>query len=288
MLIRDFIHAKNAPTLHLIKALEAIEKKVFKHVEREVQREMDKVFKDIKTTGISEMSDIASAKMNEMKENVKGNVSLHMKILENEGKTKGEVGKTPIKGVDYFDGKKGDQGKQGDAPVKGVDYFDGEKGETPVKGVDYFDGDSPSVAEVAENLLANKSFLKKTKGEEGSPDTEKQIANKLNKTEQSVAIKVIKGLPEALKNLRTLARKKGGGGKSGGGMGTIKFFKFTGDGATTEFTLPDLPTQEGAAVFAFTQSGRLHNDEHFTVSGMTLTTTYTPLDGEIIDGHIIT
>ena len=77
-------------------------------------------------------------------------------------------------------------------------------------------------------------------------------------------------------------------GSGGGGMGSIKLFKFTGDGSTTEFTLPDVPTQDGAGVFAFSNSARLHNNEHFTVSGKTLTTTYTPADGEIIDGHIIT
>ena len=36
--------------------------------------------------------------------------------------------RTPIKGVDYFDGY---------TPIKNVDYFDGY---TPIKGVDYFDG----------------------------------------------------------------------------------------------------------------------------------------------------
>lgn len=41
----------------------------------------------------------------------------------------GPAGYTPVKGVDYFDGR---------TPVKGVDYFDGY---TPVKGVDYFDGE---------------------------------------------------------------------------------------------------------------------------------------------------
>lgn len=45
----------------------------------------------------------------------------------------GIPGYTPIKGVDYFDGK------DGYTPIKGVDYFDGY---TPVKGIDYFDGES--------------------------------------------------------------------------------------------------------------------------------------------------
>ena len=53
---------------------------------------------------------------------------------------KGDDGYTPIKGVDYFDGK---DGVDGYTPVKGKDYFDGQNGKdgyTPVKGKDYFDG----------------------------------------------------------------------------------------------------------------------------------------------------
>lgn len=50
---------------------------------------------------------------------------------------KGKDGHTPIKGVDYFDGKDGKDGKDGYTPIKDVDYFDGY---TPIKGVDYFDG----------------------------------------------------------------------------------------------------------------------------------------------------
>ena len=55
----------------------------------------------------------------------------------------GENGYTPIKGVDYFDGKDGKDGVDGYTPVKGKDYFDGINGKdgyTPVKGTDYFDG----------------------------------------------------------------------------------------------------------------------------------------------------
>ena len=68
----------------------------------------------------------------------------------------GKDGYTPIKGKDYFDGKAGYtpvkwkdsfDGKDGYTPVKGIDYFDGEDGKngkdgyTPVKGKDYFDGE---------------------------------------------------------------------------------------------------------------------------------------------------
>ena len=58
----------------------------------------------------------------------------------------GQDGYTPVKGVDYFDGRNGVDGKDGYTPIKGVDYFDGKNGNdgkdgyTPVKGKDYFDG----------------------------------------------------------------------------------------------------------------------------------------------------
>ena len=55
----------------------------------------------------------------------------------------GQDGYTPVKGVDYFDGRNGVDGKDGYTPIKGVDYVDGKNGKdgyTPVKGVDYFDG----------------------------------------------------------------------------------------------------------------------------------------------------
>ncbi len=47
----------------------------------------------------------------------------------------GEKGETGAKGPQ---GKKGETGSDGYTPVKGVDYFDGKDGLTPVKGVDYF------------------------------------------------------------------------------------------------------------------------------------------------------
>lgn len=47
---------------------------------------------------------------------------------------KGDDGYTPIKGVDYFDGK------DAVSPVKGIDYDDGKDGYTPIKGKDYRDG----------------------------------------------------------------------------------------------------------------------------------------------------
>ena len=56
---------------------------------------------------------------------------------------KGDPGYTPIKGVDYFDGKDGApgrDGKDGYTPIKGVDYFDGEPGPMGPEGKPGKDG----------------------------------------------------------------------------------------------------------------------------------------------------
>ena len=51
------------------------------------------------------------------------------------GEFDGKDGYTPVKGVDYFDGKDGIDGKDG------KDGKDGADGYTPQKGIDYFDGE---------------------------------------------------------------------------------------------------------------------------------------------------
>lgn len=55
----------------------------------------------------------------------------------------GVDGYTPIKGVDYFDGKDGINGQDGYTPIKGVDYFDGTNGKDGERGAD---GISPTMS----------------------------------------------------------------------------------------------------------------------------------------------
>lgn len=74
-----------------------------------------------------------------------GDNGYYLRIIEKDKTTTIEIkdGYTPVKGVDYFDGK---DGVDGYTPIKGKDYFDGadgadgKDGYVPVKGVDYFDG----------------------------------------------------------------------------------------------------------------------------------------------------
>lgn len=67
----------------------------------------------------------------------------------------GKDGYTPIKGVDYFDGKdgkNGTNGKDGYTPVKGKDYFDGAPGKD---GKDYVltDADKQAIAQLAIEIM---------------------------------------------------------------------------------------------------------------------------------------
>lgn len=64
---------------------------------------------------------------------------------------KGADGYTPIKGVDYFDGK---DGKDGYTPVKGVDYFDGLQGLRGFKGDKGDKGDSYTLTLVDKQEIA--------------------------------------------------------------------------------------------------------------------------------------
>lgn len=88
------------------------------------------------------------------KEVIVGNLGTMVAGKGKDGKD-GADGYTPVKGLDYFDGKDGLDGKDGVdgyTPIKGVDYFDGKDGidgkdgqdgkdgYTPRLGIDYFNG----------------------------------------------------------------------------------------------------------------------------------------------------
>jgi hypothetical protein len=72
----------------------------------------------------------------------------------------GTNGTTPIKGIDYFDGAKGEKGATGNngyTPIKNVDYFDGAKGDIGTTGtVDI--SNALSYTTVKLNKDANKIF----------------------------------------------------------------------------------------------------------------------------------
>ncbi|MFS0878262.1 Gp37-like protein [Solibacillus isronensis] len=122
-----------------------------------------------------------------------GTSSVDLKGPKGNTGERGLPGYTPIKGIDYFDGKDGRDGVNGYTPVKGIDYFDGVNGRdgkdgidgndgyTPIKGVDYFDGsdgrdgiDGKSAYETAviNGFIGTEAqWLSSLKGEKGEPGT---------------------------------------------------------------------------------------------------------------------
>lgn len=89
----------------------------------------------------------------------------------------GEDGYTPIKGIDYFDGKNGTNGKDGYTPRKGVDYFDGKNGVdgyTPVKGKDYFDGINGKDGKDGYTPVKGVDYFDGVNGKDGAPGKDGQ------------------------------------------------------------------------------------------------------------------
>lgn len=100
--------------------------------------------------------------------------------------------------------------KDGKTPVKGIDYFDGEDGETPVKGVDYFDGKdgSPDTKEQVRDKL------------EELKDNERLDISAIKGTEsliEEIAKKIAK---KEVKNVKpNTVTMYGGGSSSSSGLG---------------------------------------------------------------------
>lgn len=158
----------------------------------------------------------------------------------------------PIPGVNGKDGRDGKDGI-------GRDGKDGANGRDGIDGKDGKDGQTIDNTKDFTSALAKitKDFEKKFEEYKKARDAE----------------------------MRHLQSKTMTGG---GGMGTIKYFKFTCNDTDTVFTLPDMPTQDGAAVFPRYQGQSLYPTDHFTVSGRTITMTFTGESGSFIDGFLIT
>lgn len=103
--------------------------------------------------------------------------------------------------------------KDGKTPVKGIDYFDGDDGETPVKGVDYFDGKdgSPDTKEQVRDKL------------EELKDSERLDISAIKGTEsliEEIAKKIAK---KEVKNVKpnTVTMYGGGGSSSSSGVQSV-------------------------------------------------------------------
>jgi len=161
----------------------------------------------------------------------------------------------------------------------------------PVKGDSYVltDKDKEEIADsitvpIVEKVVEKREIIR-----------EKPVVIDKTKEVEGLLAEAIEEFKDEIKKLKekhttemATLRSKVMQGSGGGGMGTIKYFKFTCDDLATTFTLPDIPTQEGNAVFPRYQGQSLYPTDHFSVSGRTLTTTFTGESGSFIDGFILT
>lgn len=133
-------------------------------------------------------------------------------------------GYTPQKGIDYFDGEKGEpfryidftpqqlaalKGKDGYTPVKGKDYFDGYPGKdgyTPEKGVDYFDGKPGKAGEPGINGITPRKGIDYQDGVDGVGIKTAELEN------DDLVITLTNGKIINVGRIRYIQRSNGGGG----------------------------------------------------------------------------
>ena len=168
-------------------------------------------------------------------------------------KLKGDSGHTPMKGIDYMTKAEMEAMKKEITPEKGKHYFDGI---SPRKGIDYFDG------------------IEGKPGRDGVLPSAEAIAKKLNMKDEIIEQETIKGLANLIRNMQRAINSKGGGG--GGGVSEPFHQQFTGDGSTTSFTLTYQVAGNSKAIFGFLNGQQISLTTHFTVSGNTVSTTFTP------------
>ena len=217
-------------------------------------------------THFNDLKDIQDKELQEVKKNALDAVLSQFEASKSS--FKGDDGRPPTKeeitqvidtfllsNVELFKGQKGDsiKGEKGDS-VKG------EKG-----GIGIGIG------------------LRGEKGLDGTLIEPLQIANKLNTTEQTVEMRVIKGLKRHLEVMGvniSNAMSKGGGGASGG-MGNIVKERFDIDASTTSVTLKSKVASKGDSIWIDYNGQVLAQDFHYTklASDKVVTLLFTPTNG---------
>lgn len=143
-------------------------------------------------------------------------------------------------------------------------------------------GDAPTREELVSLIVPLiPPAVKGDPGKDGSPDTGPQIAEKLNTTEDSVNLSVIRGLRAALDNLS----RRGGGGKGGGGTGNVVHEHKSVSSATTSVSTASKIAGAGFAIWAYYNGQLIARGTDYTVNGdyKTLPLLFTPQDNTVID-----
>lgn len=188
------------------------------------------------------------------KEILKFFVPMTAEVIKSLDKERIKKSITPVKGKDYFDGEEGDKGERGEKGDNGESVV-GERGKSGVDGRDGRDG---------------KEGKQGKDGKDGSPDTARQVVEKVNKN-KGVLIESVTNLAEELIAMKKrLVRETARGG--GGGMGKPVHDQFSGNGVDTVFTLTSNVAANGTAVFGVRYQGQtLYLGDQYTISGKTLT-----------------
>lgn len=158
----------------------------------------------------------------------------------------------------------------------------GDDGYTPVKGVDYQDGAPGKDAD--EEAIFQRVMAQLPQPKDGQDADEEKITEsvikRLKEDKEAITIDDVKGLKDVLKAIENVARKEKGGG--GGGMGNFAYKSFTGDDSTTSFTLDYNVASGGTAILLLMNGQGLEYSTHFTVSGKTISTTFTPTSNDTL------
>lgn len=181
-------------------------------------------------------------------------------VLKSVRGTQGEKGDGGDVGVKGDKGERGEQGKQGTQGIRGEMGERGEKGERGTDGI------------------------KGTDGKDGSPDTQEMVRDKLEslRGDERLSVDAVKGMKELIKEIPERPTTTVFGGRQ---RRYVKF-SFSGDGATTAFTLAREPAGKGLALWAYYMGQWLQPGTHFNIAGRTFTTTFTAEGSTTIEGFM--
>lgn len=230
----------------------------------EVRQELKNKFQDLSFLLGKVLEAELKPQLNKEIESIKNQITAELEKVRQMKLIAGKDGTTPIKGKDYFTKQEIREFLNLVKPVKGKDYFDGEKGQ---------DGKNIDENKIIKQIL---SLIPQPKnGEDGSPDTAKEIIEKINSSEYLIDASKIKNLPRVM-NL-------GGRGGSGAGAESVEITP-SGiiNGVNTIFTLPSTPRT--GAVKLFVNGMRMKSGgEDYSISGITITmVSAPPTDSKII------
>lgn len=120
------------------------------------------------------------------------------------------------------------------------------------------------------------------KGDDGSPDTAKQVVEKVNEA-KGVAISSVENLEEELKKIRQRVSRDGIR-SGGGGVGTTQHEQFALTAGTTSVTLAYNVAMNGYGIMgAYVQGQFLARGTHYTVSGKIVSLLFVPDEGTTMD-----